>query len=188
MITPAKQPHSAPTIRPATAADVLPMAKVHITSWREIYPGMLPEQMLARMSIAAEAIRWQRMLDRPGAWGGAISFVAEHDGSVVGYGSCSEQRSRPLRARGFTGEISELYMLRSAQRRGAGVGLMKAMAGALLEQGHPSMSLWVLEQNMTARSFYEGLGGVAIAEKRDGLIEVAYGWPDLQLLAAQGRD
>ena len=164
------------------------MAKVHIASWRETYPGMLPEPMLARMSIADEAIRWQRMLDRPGAWGGAISFVAEQDGLVVGYGSCSEQRSRILRAHGFTGEVSELYVLRGAQRQGAGSGLMKAMAGALFDRGHQAMSLWVLEQNRAARQFYEGLGGVAMAKKRAGLIEVAYGWPDLQLLATHACD
>jgi GNAT superfamily N-acetyltransferase len=164
------------------------MAKVHIASWRETYPGMLPEPMLARMSIANEAIRWQRMLDRPGAWGGAISFVAEQGGLVVGYGSCGEQRSRLLRARGFTGEVSELYMLRSAQRQGGGSRLMKAMAGALFERGHQGMSLWVLEQNNAARRFYEGLGGVAMAEKRASLVEVAYGWPDLRLLATHARN
>jgi GNAT superfamily N-acetyltransferase len=145
---------------------------------------MLPEPMLARMSIASEAIRWQRILDRPRAWGEAISFVADQHGSVVGYGSCSDQRSQVLRERGFGGEISELYVLRSAQRQGVGSGLMRAMAEALLERGHQGMSLWVLEQNQAARQFYERLGGTAIAEKRTDLLEVAYGWADLRPLAA----
>lgn len=180
----AKQTPFRPTIRLATDADVLPMAKVHIDSWRETYPGMLPEPMLARMSIASEAIRWQRMLDRPRAWGGAISFVADQHGSLVGYGSCSNQRSRILLERGFSGEISELYVLRSAQRQGVGSGLMRAMAKALLDRGHRGMSLWVLEQNRAARQFYERLGGTAIAEKRAGLLEIAYGWADLRPLAA----
>jgi GNAT superfamily N-acetyltransferase len=184
----AKHTPSPPTIRPATDADVLPMAQVHIVSWRETYPGMLPEPMLARMSIADEAIRWQRMLDHPRAWGGAIAFVAEQDGSVVGYGSCGEQRTEPLRDRGFTGEVGELYVLRGAQRQGAGSGLMKAMAGALLERGHRAMSLWVLEQNADARRFYESLGGTPVAEKRAGLIEVAYGWSDLQQLLSRSAD
>ena len=158
------------------------MAKVRIASWRETYPGLLPEPMLARLSIADEAIRWQRMLDRPRAWGGAVSFVADQRGSLVGYGSCSEQRALLLRDRGFTGEISELYVLRCAQRQGAGSGLMKAMAGALLGRGHRAMSLWVLDRNMVARRFYESLGGTQIAEKRSSLAEVAYGWTDLQRL------
>ena len=159
------------------------MANVHIASWRETYPGLLPEAMLARLSIADEAIRWQRMLDRPGAWGGAVTFVADQDGSVVGYGSCGDQRTRLLRDRGFTGEIAELYVLRCAQGQGTGSRLMKAMAGALLDRGHRAVSLWVLAQNRPARDFYECLGGTPIAEKRASLIEVAYGWSDLRRLS-----
>ena len=159
------------------------MANVHIASWRETYPGLLPDAMLARLSIADEAIRWQRMLDRPGAWGGAVTFVADQDGSVVGYGSCGDQRTRLLRDRGFTGEIAELYVLRRAQGQGTGSELMKAMAGALLDRGHRAVSLWVLAQNGPARGFYECLGGTPIAEKRANLIEVAYGWSDLRRLS-----
>ena len=161
---------------------MLAMAKVHIVSWRETYPGLLPEPMLARMSIAHEAIRWQRMLDRPRAWGGSIAFVAEQERSLVGYGSCGEQRIELLRECGFTGEISELYVLQSAQGQGAGSGLMRAMARALLERGHRGMSLWVLERNAPARRFYERLGGTPVAAKRAGLTEVAYGWSDLRRL------
>jgi ribosomal protein S18 acetylase RimI-like enzyme len=165
----------------ASDADVLPMAKVHILSWRETYPGMLPDRMLEHMSVAAEAIRWQRMLDHPRA--GGIAFVAEQYGAIVGYGSCGEQRTSLLHGRGFTGEVGELYVLRSAQRQGAGSGLMRAMADALLERRHRAMSLWVLEQNQAARRFYEGLGGTLIARKRAELAEVAYGWSDLRRLA-----
>ena len=179
---PLKQGPFPPTIRRATDADVLAMAEVHIVSWRETYPGLLPKPMLARLSIADEAIRWQRMLDRPRAWGGAMTFVADQEGSVVGYGSCGEQRSSLLRDHGFSGEISELYVLRVAQGQGAGSGLMKAMAGALLDRGHRAGSLWVLDQNSAARRFYEHLGGRAIAQKRGGLVEVAYGWGDLREL------
>ena len=158
------------------------MAKVHNASWRETYPGLLPDPMLARLSIADEAIRWQRMLDRPRAWGGAISFVADQRDSIVGYGSCGEQRTLFLRDRGFTSEITELYVLRCAQGQGAGSGLIRAMAGALIERGHRALSLWVLAENMAARRFYESLGGTQIAEKRASLVEAAYGWTDLQQL------
>jgi GNAT superfamily N-acetyltransferase len=172
-------------IRVATNADVLAMAKVHIVSWRESYRGMLPDPMLARLSIAGEAIRWQRMLDRPRAGAGSVAFVADQQGSIVGYGSCGEQRTELLRDHGFTAEIGELYVVRSAQRQGAGSGLMKAMAAALIDRGHRAMSLWVLKENAPARGFYECLGGTPIAEKREGLVEVAYGWPDLQRLSGR---
>jgi len=179
---PATHPPSPAMIRVATNADVLEMAKVHIASWRESYPGILPDSMLARLSIADEAIRWQRILDHPCARGASVAFVASQHGSIVGYGSCGEQRTELLRDHGFTAEIGELYVLRSAQRQGAGSGLMKAMAAALIDRGHRAMSLWVLEQNRPARRFYECLGGTPIAEKRGALVEVAFGWPDLRRL------
>jgi GNAT superfamily N-acetyltransferase len=158
------------------------MAKVHNISWRETYPGLLPDPMLARLSIADEAIRWQRMLDRPRAWGETVAFVADQQGTVVGYGSCGEQRAKPLYDRGFTGEITELYVLRQAQRQGAGSGLLKAMGSALVDRGHRAVSLWVLEQNVAARRFYESMGGIIVATKRANLGEVAYGWSDPRAL------
>lgn len=159
------------------------MARVHIISWREAYPGILPDSMLAGLSIAKEAIRWQRMLDGPRPGRGSIAFVAAEEDTIVGYGSCGEQRTELLHDHGFTAEVGELYVLRCAQRRGVGSSLMKAMAAALVESGHDAMSLWVLEQNIRARGFYERLGGTQIAKKRSGLAEVAYGWTSLRRLA-----
>lgn len=173
-----------PNVRPATGADVLGMAKVHILSWRETYPGLLPNAMLRGLSISNEAIRAQRLLDHPRGPGASILFVAELRGAVAGYGSCGEQRSQKLYAQGFTSEVYELYVLREAQGQGAGSGLLSAMAAELVKRGHHAMSLWVLEENEPARGFYERLGGGAIAERRGHLHEVAYAWPDLETLAA----
>lgn len=158
------------------------MAKVHIASWRETYPGILPAPMLSGLSIANEAIRWQRMLDRPRAWGDSLAFVAEQGGAVVGYGFCGEQRTPELRGRGFTAEITELYVLRGAQGEGIGSGLMAAMAAAVHGRGHRALSLWALERNAPARRFYESRGGVAIASKPNRVPEIAYGWSDVRRL------
>lgn len=176
-----------PKIRLATSADVLGMAKVHILSWQETYPGILPDAMLRGLSISNEAIRAQRLLDHPRGPSGSILFVAEMLDEVAGYGSCGEQRSQKLHAQGFTAEVYELYVLRRAQGQGAGSGLLRGMAAALFEKGDHAMSLWVLEENEPARRFYERLGGAAIAERRGRLAEVAYAWPALQQLAAGGE-
>ena len=127
----------------------MPMARVHIASWRETYPGLLPPPMLERLSVSTEAIRRQRMLDRPRTPGATLPFVVEQEASIVGYGICHEQCSELLHHRGFTSEVSELYMLRGAEGLGGGSGLMRAMASALLDRGHGAMSLWVLEQTVS---------------------------------------
>lgn len=172
-----------PNIRLATSADVLGMAKVHILSWQETYPGLLPSSMLASLSISNEAIRAQRLLDHPRGPNGSILFVADLMNAVVGYASCGKQRGQELRARGCTAEVYELYVLRCAQRQGAGSGLLRAMAAALIERGHQAMSLWVLEENEPARRFYERRGGAVVATRRGRLSEIAYAWPALQQLA-----
>ena len=65
---------------------------------------------------------------------------------------------------------------------------MSALARDLLADGHVSAMLWVLENNLPARRFYERLGGREITRReqcRDGFcaIGVAYGWDDLRAIA-----
>ena len=74
------------------------------------------------------------------------------------------------------------------QRGGIGRALMREMARALHAHGLRAVSLWVLRENITARSFYERQGGEWVAEKEDRrgrfvLVEDAYGWRDLAHLA-----
>jgi ribosomal protein S18 acetylase RimI-like enzyme len=70
-----------------------------------------------------------------------------------------------LRKRGFAGEIGAIYVLRSQQGAGVGRALMNLMARDLLARPMPSASLWVLRENVKARSFYDRLDGSIIAEK-----------------------
>ncbi len=82
------------------------------------------------------------------------------------------------------GEMSALYVLRSRQGLGLGRALLEGMFAQHRLCGLDSASLWVLEANLPARSFYARLGGQVVAEKLDhrayGVVaEVAYGWRSL---------
>jgi ribosomal protein S18 acetylase RimI-like enzyme len=76
--------------------------------------------------------------------------------------------------------------------KGYGAAIMlDAMAG-LKGIGHDDMMLWVIENNLRARRFYESFGGVVIANSRqsfeiDGttIWEVAYGFRPLPVSAAK---
>lgn len=182
---------SAATIRSATKADAVPLARVHVASWRETYAGLMPEGVLAGLSVTERAERWLTALDRRDASDGPAVFVAELAGQVVGLASCGGQRTPALGAQGFTAEIGAIYVLRSAQGRGVGSDLMGAMAETLTDRGHRAASLWVLQGNVQARRFYERLGGEIVGHKEDRregmtLDEVAYGWRGLhRLLVSQ---
>jgi ribosomal protein S18 acetylase RimI-like enzyme len=177
-------------IRAATPSDAELIATVHVASWLESYGGLMPQMMLSGISARHRTEHWMQLLSEAANPVRTSVFVAEHEGAVVGFASSNEQRDRALLTQGFTGEISCIYVLRSAQSRGIGGQLMAVSARALRDQGHQMASLWVLKSNHRARTFYERLGGEVIGEKKDHreditLIELAYGWRTLSILAAR---
>lgn len=175
------------TLRLARPDDAAALGELHVAAWRETYPGLLPDEMLAGLSVEARTATWARMLALRDA-SSTVVRLAEVQGRPVGFAATSPQRDPMLGARGYDGEIAAIYLLRAGQRRGIGAALMRAAAADLLERGRKGASLWVLRENATARRFYERHGGSLIGEKseahgRAGLVEVAYGWPDLTALA-----
>jgi ribosomal protein S18 acetylase RimI-like enzyme len=61
---------------------------------------------------------------------------------------------------------------------------MRTAAREFARRGHTSMLLWVLNDNLPARKFYEALGGKILREKPisigdQTLPEISYGWDNL---------
>jgi ribosomal protein S18 acetylase RimI-like enzyme len=166
---------------PAGPSDAEELARVHVTSWRETYRGLLPDAFLARMSEAGFARRFRRQLSAPG---GSLTLAAADRYGLVGY-----LQGGPSR-RGVAGEaeVATLYVLRQAQGRGLGGRLMTDGARALAAQGSTSLMISVLRDNIRARGFYEHLGGEPEAARQEPgpggrlLYEVAYRWGDISKL------
>ena len=174
---------SAARIRAATPADAEPIARVHVQAWRESYRGLMPDALLAALSINRSARMWTEVLASE-----AIVHVVEAPTGVVGFGSAGAARSALL---GATGEITALYLFDHVKRRGIGRTLFTSLMRALAGRGHTSAGLWVLIDNHGTRRFYEALGGRAgeiITTHRDDadLHEIAYLWNDLARFAASG--
>lgn len=107
-------------------------------------------------------------------------LVAEGAGGLVGY--CAGSLD------GAVAEISTLYIIRPAQRRGLGRRLLGSVAKVARARGASALQLWVLNGNAKARGFYDHLGGVPVDERpvgRDGaeLRETAYRWSDIRVLS-----
>jgi ribosomal protein S18 acetylase RimI-like enzyme len=173
------------SIRIATAEDARELASMHVASWRETYAGILPDAMLSALSVEGRAAMWDRILLEPEKADFTVVHLSEHDGKVVGFGSCGFQRTETLKGKGYDGEISAIYVLRAFQRHGVGARLMSVMGLDLASRGFDAASLWVLRENTVARAFYERFGGQVVEERedvRDGvtLVEVAYGWTTLR--------
>jgi ribosomal protein S18 acetylase RimI-like enzyme len=170
-------------ISPAGPADAGELARVHVRSWRETYPGILPQAALTRMNVAAHARRFRLELTR--AQKGQATLIAEGADGGVGYASGAVLSGD---GRAADAEVFTLYVLRSAQGLGVGRALLQAQARVLASEGAKSLMLFVLSRNERARGFYERLGGQAFAEVAshgwgEGLTETAYRWPDIAALA-----
>lgn len=175
------------SLRRAKPEDASELGALHVASWDETYSGILPDAMLADLSVASRTARWAKILGDGTSSANTVVWLAEDQGRVVGFGSAGRQRDPGLEAKGFDAEISAIYVLRSHQRAGLGRALMAAMALTLRERAHCAASLWVLRENEIARKFYDRLGGIVVAEKEDvrplaTLVEVAYGWKNLSSL------
>ena len=173
--------------REAKPSDAEAIGALHVTSWLETYAGLVSDQLLDDLSAEERSAMWRAVLDDPARFGETAVFVAESGEQIVGFGACGGQRDEVLEEQGFSGEVGAIYVLRSHQHAGVGKSLMSLMARKLSGQGRSAATLWVLRENVSARTFYEGLGGVLVGEREDEhsgtkLTEVAYGWSNLSPL------
>jgi GNAT superfamily N-acetyltransferase len=167
-------------IVPAGPGDAAALARVHVRSWRETYAGLLPGPFLAQMNAGVYARRWRRqlMLAEPPE----LVLCAEGAGGLVGYCGASFN--------GAAAEVSTLYVIRPAQRRGLGKRLLGSAAKVMSARGAGSLHLWVLNGNGKAREFYDHLGGKPVEERTvggwDGAFrETAYCWSDIRALSGR---
>lgn len=181
------RPSSSVNVRRAVLEDLPAMALVHVNGWKTAYRGMMPDELLDRLTVESDiASGFGSGLKerRPEA----DQWVAQtSDGAIVGYAVAGPNRDPNP---DFAGELEAIYVLDSHRGHGVGTVLVREVARFLLSTGRSSMIVWVLEQN-PYRRFYERRGG-APAGKRIGeshrlgggpVPEVGYGWKDLRLLA-----
>lgn len=172
------------TVRPAKWEDAPGIAAVHVSSWRETYVGIVPDEFLARLSVERREMMWRDALQEGSGRAHGI-FVAETPaGEIVGFASGGNNRTPEF---GFTGELYAIYLLKAHQRRGVGKLLFQAVVSDLKASGHDSMMLWVLEDNRTV-DFYKRMGGVPSGSKVEEiggkpLKELALGWASLAAAA-----
>jgi len=169
-------------IREATAADAPAIARVHVESWQTTYRGIVPDEVLANLSVDHRARQWAHRLDDPNAVD--FVYVAVNDaGAVIGFASGGPEREGdPV----YTGELYAIYLLAGQQGKGIGRRLARAVAERLAAMGHGAILVWVLAAH-PARHFYAALGGMPVREKAItmgdvSLTEVAYGWTDTRAI------
>ena len=153
MTSPLRAPSPIDLIRRATVDDAVAIAGVHVRSWRWAYRGIIPDDVLASMSLPEREAKWREHFERAD---GAETFVAEDGARVLGF--CTIGAARDEGLDGSVGELQAIYLDEDAAGRGVGRALHEVAIARLRERGYSRAVLWVLEHNPRARRFYEAAG------------------------------
>jgi GNAT superfamily N-acetyltransferase len=158
-------------IRRAEVGDAGALAVVHVASWRAAYEGLVPDGVIAELSVEGRERAWRENLrdqaDRVGdRTDGVWTVVAETEAGVVGFCTVAGP-SRDADAGERTGEIAALYVDPTRWGRGVGRALTETGLGELGEAGFGEVTVWTLSGNARAETFYRGFGFV-----RDGAEQV----------------
>lgn len=117
------------------------------TGFAHIFPAEAPPP-----PFEDDLARWQFWLG-PDREQGRHAYMVQMDGCVVGVVLAGPDPDGP-----DSGHLSRLYV--DPDRWGAGIGteLHRAAVADLADRGFPAATLWVLEDNVRARRWYERLG------------------------------
>ena len=139
------------TLRAATSADSLAVARVHLAAWRAAYRGIIPDSYLDGLDEEARASRYtfdQTGLDDPRTW---IGLEGDQIRGFVTWGPAREDELG-------RGEVYALYVSPDSWRSGVGTRLMERAEHELAARGFDEALLWVLKDNSRGRCFYETSG------------------------------
>ena len=112
---------AAVSVRAATVGDAPAIAGVHVTSWQAAYKCLLPDDLLAALSVERRTKNWQRILQDASQ----ETLVYENSGEVVAFtnfGPCRDEDKDPE----TVAELMTIY----AERLGPGRG-QEFVAGRL---------------------------------------------------------
>lgn len=143
-------------MRTADTADAEALANVHVSSWRAAYHGLIPQEYLDGLDVAAREQRWRSLL-RDQEPNEVTVVLDDPTAGVVGFASVGPSRD-PDAPSSDVGEVYGLYLVPSHWDKGGGRLLMDEAVRRLTNAGFRTAILWVLDTNQRARRFYEAVG------------------------------
>ena len=130
-------------VRPMTVDDVDAVARLHVSTWRETYIGLLPESFFSDDVVEYRRRWWAATIADTEA--DQVFRVAELDAELVGFAGAGVAVKDPaLRPR----ELYMIYLTKAAHGTGLGQQLLDAVLPPV------PASLWAARDNPRARAFY----------------------------------
>lgn len=157
----------------ATFGNAEDLGYVHAMSWRKSYSGIIPKEFLDNFTPEKRTDIFRKTL------------LSSQDEFYIAYlnkqpmGMLVLGKSRDDEANENMGEIESIYLLPEYWDKGYGKQLMDFAVNRLKELSYRMVTLWVLEENKRARTFYERYGFVFDGTKKKinigkQLIEIRY--------------
>jgi ribosomal protein S18 acetylase RimI-like enzyme len=190
------------TVRPGRPDDAETVAAVRAASWQAAYQGVIPADILARLTspgivtarAAAMRERWpdgvliaevgpgcDRQTDAGASAAGGVTAVGfarfGPERGPNGEPHAATASYEPRRA-----ELYAIYVLPGFWSRGTGQALLREALRHVRTAGFATITLWVLEENARARRFYER-AGFTLTERTEaldslgGVTEIRYEMP-----------
>jgi len=141
------------TIRRAESGDAETVGRIHVESWNVAYRGIMPDDVIARTDLVYRTAFWaERIADpeRP-------VYLLEKNGQAVAFCQMIPTQDADDDAT-RVGHITSLHVLPDLRGHGYGRALMDHVFEEFQRRGFAEVTLWVLEENRSARAFYETYG------------------------------
>ena len=167
------------TIRPATPNDAQSIARIRVQGWRFAYQDLISQDYLDSLSVAEDTERMRGYLSQlpqnsPPSRSASVQgssdgekrsfMLAVRDDAVLGFCRFSaapdkdDRAERAVPGGTLNGRLHSLYIDPETLGQGIGYTLMSHALSTFAAWGCERATLWVLEGNSRAISFYERQG------------------------------
>ncbi len=146
-------------IRRAMIDDAESLANIIVESWRSAYSSIIPENEITKF---LDKQRRQQQFERF-IQDGEIVLIGIYDGIPCSLAFANKDNDEKLEE---CGSIYSIYLLEEYWGKGLATKIMDVVISILKDEGCERASLWVYEENVRARGFYEKYGFIFDGTKK----------------------
>ncbi len=137
-------------IRRLNEKDISRQAIIHSVSFREAYFDIIPESFLENFTPEKREVFFKNEFEKY-----KDTFIIENEYEIIGFSTIGKNRDNLDEN---VGEIWGIYLHPDYWNGGFGTELLKYVIATLKNRKYKEITLWVLEDNLPARNFYEKNG------------------------------
>lgn len=141
-------------VRPAEFSDSEGISRVHTRSWQSAYRGLLPDEWLNALRWEDRKVRWDAILTSDNKR--HVYVAANPQSDIIGFASSGPSRDEDIDQERVH-ELYAIYLSPEYWGKGIGTALLNVVMKEVPKTAE-RLELWVLEDNMPGRRFYESKG------------------------------